>query len=353
MVRRFLLNLGVNLATGFLLFFFSERLFWTVFKPGDRVMDLVITWLAYSVLACVFLNILKQSAENELPRVALAGAVYGWLGEGALVGTLYGTESSAPFPLSIVQTGLSWHMLISVVVGWHFLTGSVREGSFVKTALIAAGVGLFWAAWAPFQWRETPPVVVSIGAFVTHAAINGLLLAIACGVLSSGAWNRYKPGWFGLGVSILFLAVFYSEQVKALGVRPLILLPLLVGGVLALLWWTRGKSGSLDPAEGSVAASKCGKEGESSLSVHAPGKSEDSSPRLLQAKMRWKCAAGIMVMPATASTGYAVQMLIETKGINPAWIFHGLALVGGVVFATATGIVIGKRVAKPRKLFEG
>ena len=35
MVRRFLSNLGVNLAAGFLLFFFSERLFWTVFKPGD------------------------------------------------------------------------------------------------------------------------------------------------------------------------------------------------------------------------------------------------------------------------------------------------------------------------------
>src|SRR5688572_23624316 len=250
MVRRFFLNLGVNLSAGFLLFFFSERLFWTVFKPGDRVMDLVITWLAYSVLACVFLNILKRSNAGELPRVALAGAVYGWLAEGALVGTLYGTESSAPFPLSIVQTGLSWHMLISVVVGWHFLMGAVREGFFVKTAVISAGVGLFWAAWAPFQWRETPPVVISIGAFAAHGAINGVLLAMVCGFLSGDAWNRYKPGWFGLGVSILFLAVFYSAQVKALGFRPLILLPLLVGGVLGLLWWTRGKSGSPDPAQG-------------------------------------------------------------------------------------------------------
>jgi hypothetical protein len=124
MVRRFLINLQVNLAVGFVLFFFSERLFWTVFKPADQIRDLVITWLAYSVLGCLFLNILKRCGASDLPRVALAGAIYGWLTEGALVGTLYGTESSAPFPLSIVQTGLSWHMLISAVVGWHLLRKS-------------------------------------------------------------------------------------------------------------------------------------------------------------------------------------------------------------------------------------
>jgi hypothetical protein len=60
MVRCFFANLQVNLAAGFLMFFFSERLFWTVFKPGDQIVDLVITWLAYSVLGCVFLNILKR-----------------------------------------------------------------------------------------------------------------------------------------------------------------------------------------------------------------------------------------------------------------------------------------------------
>ena len=220
MFRCFFANLQVNLAAGFLMFFFSERLFWTVFKPGDQIVDLVITWLAYSVLGCVFLNILKRCGGSELPRVALAGGVYGWLAEGALVGTLYGTESSAPFPLSIVQTALSWHMLISVVVGWHFLTGAIRQGSLIKTALISAGVGLFWAAWAPFQWRETPPVIVPFWTFVAHAALTGTLLAIACGILSGSAWNRYKPGWFGLGLSALILAVFYSQQIKALGLRP-------------------------------------------------------------------------------------------------------------------------------------
>ena len=314
MVRRFIANLGVNLAGGFLLFFFSERLFWTVFKPGDSILDLVITWLAYSVLACVFMNVVIRSNAGGLPRVALAGAVYGWLAEGALVGTLYGTESSAPFPLSIVQTALSWHMLISVIVGWHFLTGAVRQGAFVMTALISVGAGLFWAAWAPFQWRETPPVIVPIWIFAAHAMLTGACLALACGILSGGAWNRYRPGWFGFGSSILFLGVFYSEQVKALGARPLIVLPLLVGGVLALLWWTKEKNERLEN--------------------HAP------------ASKRWKCAAVIMVMPATASLGYAFQLSIDTKGINPGWIFHGLAFAGGAAFLMACAIIIRRQVTR-------
>jgi hypothetical protein len=99
MIRCFFANLQVNLAAGFLLFFFSERLFWTVFKPGDQIVDLVITWLAYSVLGCVFLNILKRCGGSELPRVALAGAVYGWLAQGALVGTLLSKSRRLAFDL--------------------------------------------------------------------------------------------------------------------------------------------------------------------------------------------------------------------------------------------------------------
>jgi hypothetical protein len=313
MVHHFLINLQVNLAVGFLLFFFSERLFWTVFKPGDQIADLVITWLAYSVLGCVLLNVLKRCAGSELPRVALAGAVYGWLAEGALVGTLYGTESSAPFPLSIVQTALSWHMLISVVVGWHFLTGAIRHGAFIKTALVSGGVGLFWAVWAPFQWRETPPVIVPCWSFVAHAAVTGTLLTIACGILSGDAWERYKPGWFGLVGSALILAIFYTEQIKALGLRPLLLLPLLVGGMLALLCWTKGK-------------------------VEEPG---SYAPR----SKRWQCATAILLMPVMASLGYALQTFIHARGINPAWIFHGLALVGSVFFLAACALVVRGRKA--------
>ena len=286
------------------------------FQAGGSVFDLVITWLAYSVLACVLLNILKRCQVRNVWRVPIAGAVYGWLAEGALVGTLYGTESSAPFPLSIVQTALSWHMLISAVVGWHFLRESVRQGSYGRTALISVGVGFFWATWAPFQWRETPPVIVSPASFAAHAALNAILLVTACGVLSGSAWDQYRPGWFGLGLSILFLGVFFSEQVKSLGIRPLILLPLLVGGALGLLYWTRRSRDSIDGTEPAVSAVR-----------------------------RSKCAAMIMLMPAVASLVYALQLFIDIRGVNPSWIFHGLALVGGVLFVVACGITLKRQTA--------
>ena len=227
-----------------------------------------------------------------------------------------GTESSAPFPISIVQTALSWHMLISVVVGWHFLTGAIRQGSLIKTALISVGVGLFWAAWAPFQWRETPPVIVPVWTFVLHAIVTGTLVAVACGILSGSAWERYKPGWFGLGLSALILAVFYSEQLKRLGLRPLIVLPLLVGGALALLRWTQEKT-----------------------------EQPEDCARISE---RWKCAATTLLIPLIASLGYSFQLSTNVRGIPPSWIFNGLALIGGIFFLAACSIVIRKRMAPAR-----
>jgi hypothetical protein len=312
MVRRFITNCQVTLAVGYLLFFFSERLFWTVFKPGDRIFDLVITWLAYSVLGCVLLNIVNRFEAGTPSRLVLAGAIYGWLAEGALVGTLYGTEPSAPFPRSIVQTALSWHMLISVLVGFHFLTSAIRQCSIAKTALISAGIGLFWAAWSPFQWREIPPIILPVWAFAAHAVLTGALLALACTILSGDAMNRYKPGWFGLILSLLILAVFYSAQVKALGIRPLVVLPLLVAGVLALLWWAKP---TIPPQP-----------------IDAPICS------------RWRCALAVFAMPLIATLGYAFQILIVTRGINPGFIFNGLAFVGIALFVAACAFLVRSRL---------
>ena len=157
-------------------------------------------------------------------------------------------------------------------------------------------------------------MIVPVWTFVAHATLVGACLAIACGILSGGGWNRYQPGWFGLGVSIVFLAVFYSQQVKALGARPMIVLPLLVGGVLGLLWWTKEKNVL---QKNQATASK-----------------------------RWRSATAVMVMPATASLGYAFQRSIETKGINPGWIFYGLAFAGGAAFITACGLTLKRRVTQ-------
>ena len=124
----FFRNAGLALGAGYILFFCSERLFWSVFKPGDSVSELAVTWLAYSTIAYWFLALIRWFEAESARAVLLAGACYGWMTEGMLVGTLYGTEDSAPFPLSVVCTGLSWHALISVGVGWYAVQKCCRGG---------------------------------------------------------------------------------------------------------------------------------------------------------------------------------------------------------------------------------
>jgi hypothetical protein len=153
-------------------------------------------------------------------------------------------------------------------------------------------------------------VIVSVGTFAVHAVVTGGLLSIACGILSGRAWITYKPGWFGLGLSTLILAVFYSQQIKTLGLRPLIVLPALVGGALALLCSTNP---NIEPEQNVARNSE-----------------------------RWRCAATTLLIPLTASLGYAFQMFSHMRGIPLSWIFNGLALVGGAFFLAACGAVVRK-----------
>ena len=61
--------------------------FWSVFKPGDSVGELAVTWLAYSTIAYWFLALIRWFEAESARAVLLAGACYGWMTEGMLVGT--------------------------------------------------------------------------------------------------------------------------------------------------------------------------------------------------------------------------------------------------------------------------
>jgi hypothetical protein len=235
-LARFVTNTALALATGYVLFFFSERLFWGVFKPGDHAGELAVPWLAYSVVAYLFLSVVYCFRARSASSVFLAGAFFGWLIEGTLVGTLYGTESSAPFPLSLLVTGVSWHALISVWVGWHFLRRALHDARTRRVVAWSILLGLFWGTWTTFLWRETPPVVVPVRAFATHALAVSLLLTIAYGVIQRVGAGSFRPRPFGLCVALLGVGVFYAQQVKAMGVLPLLVLPLLLVVAAAALW---------------------------------------------------------------------------------------------------------------------
>jgi hypothetical protein len=75
-MRRWAHKLAVVLATGYILFFYSERVFWSFLRPGDKFADLLLGWLMYSLLAWVFLLLVRQCRIAAFPALFLAGAVH-------------------------------------------------------------------------------------------------------------------------------------------------------------------------------------------------------------------------------------------------------------------------------------
>lgn len=229
-------NLLLALLNGFVLFFFSERLFWSVWRPGDSIPDLVVTWLAYSTLAYLFLAMVWFFRVNHVWALYLAGAIYGWLTEGGLIHTLYGTEASAPLPLSLSITGLSWHALITVLVGWYATARALTASRPAWTAIVAGGIGLFWGCWATFLWRESPPVVTPVAQFFAYAAAMTLMLAGAWWLNFRVGLVRFRPGWTGTILCVAVLGAFYVQHVLRLGWRPLVVLPAVLLTALVPLW---------------------------------------------------------------------------------------------------------------------
>jgi hypothetical protein len=242
MIGKALRNLVCALSTGYILFVYSERLFWTVWKEGDSLADLAITWLAYSAIAYLFLATVALARAGDFWSMFLAGAIYGWLVEGGLIDTLYGTQPSAPFPVSISITGLSWHALISVMVGWWATGRALISSRAQGLVLISVAVGAFWGVWAMFPWRETPPIITPVPEFLANAAILTLGLMAAWWLSFRAAVRDFRPGWFGLVLCTLLVGSFYVQYVLKLGVLPVVVLPGLLGTAAAALYRHRQRT---------------------------------------------------------------------------------------------------------------
>ena len=55
MIRRLRRKVAVILANGYILFFFSERVFWSFWRPADILSEFLVTWIAYCLLGWIFL----------------------------------------------------------------------------------------------------------------------------------------------------------------------------------------------------------------------------------------------------------------------------------------------------------
>jgi hypothetical protein len=201
-------KLVVVLATGYVLFFFSERVFWSFLRPGDKIAEIVLGWLVYSLLAWGFLLIVRQYRIASFDSVFLAGAVFGWLAEGVVVDALYG-NSDKPFSASISFTGLAWHALISVGVGWYAQAKVLRAGRPSGVALFSVGVGLGWALWAGWWPAELGRANTSLASFAAHTGICFIPLCASWVILGVVRAEWFQPGKFELPVFLGLVALFF------------------------------------------------------------------------------------------------------------------------------------------------
>jgi hypothetical protein len=218
-----------SLATGYILMFYSEFCFWARVRPGDSLAGWASTWIAYSILAFVFLSLLARFRIQSIWSLFLAGAVFGWLAEGVIVQTTY--ES---LPLSISFTGLAWHALISVWVGWYAVRKALGT-SYRSTLLLSALIGLGYGFWAISWWVEPDGGVALPLDFARYALTSTILLLLAYWIADRCIQAVFTPNRVAeIVVSGLILMYFIIVTLPAAPVAAIILPALFFAINLAL-----------------------------------------------------------------------------------------------------------------------
>ncbi len=241
MIRAVARRILLVLSAGYILMFFSEHMFWARYRPGtDGTANYLSTWIAYSLAGYAALAAVSIFRARRPAGVFLAGAVFGWLLEGVVVGTTY-----EMLPLSISFTGLAWHALISFAIGlWALPEILSRRRGLVIPVFI--GIGLFFGAWA-INWNANPQEYhASAAEFILFAAAATALLIPAYGAFT--AMRRSPIRIFPAeGIALVLVALFFF--IFRAGAQPVALcvLPVLLGITFAALWWNRRKetAGSL------------------------------------------------------------------------------------------------------------
>lgn len=271
----------VMLATGYVLFCFSERMFWSFVRPGDSLGGLLLTWMVYSLLGWILLILVRRYRIASFPAVFMAGAVFGWLAEGVVVDTLYGSPSS-PFPLSISFTGLAWHALLSVGVGWYLTAKALVAERPTRIIILSLAVGLgwgLWAAWWPNELRE--PGLTTLPRFAFHTLACSILLILAWFVLGRARPDWFRPRRFAAAfLTGLALILFLLARVPSRPMAVLVLPPL-----LALAF--------------------------AGLRKHAGHEEQPDSLDALLGRVRTRNALALLLMPCAAIVAYAPFRLLD------------------------------------------
>jgi hypothetical protein len=173
-MRAFAQRIALTLSTSALFVVFSEMVFWGRFDYAktDLVPGYLATWALYSVITYVVLWMIAAFRVAGFRALFLVAAIYGWLVEGVAVQTMY-----EQLPLSISFTGLAWHALLTVGVGW-FALRQVLQRSLARTAGLALLVGIGWGLWSVWWWTDQH-VVTPLPKFASYSFLTALVLAAA------------------------------------------------------------------------------------------------------------------------------------------------------------------------------
>ena len=223
---RALKNITLVLSTGYIFVYFSEHMFWARTRPEDSFSEWVAVWVAYSLAAFVFLHLVTHFKVANRWALFLAGAAFGWITEGIIVQTTY--ES---LPLSISWTGLAWHALITIWIGWYALrqrlTALASFGTLKLAALIGAGYGLWAISW----WLEPDGGISTLGEFFTFVLVTSVLVTIAYWLANWSSAEPFTPNrWVTRTIYSLFLLYYLFIAIPTVPAAAIVL-PILLGVV--------------------------------------------------------------------------------------------------------------------------
>jgi hypothetical protein len=230
----FLRRILVAIVTGYIFYYFSEVAFWAKFDPARITpLEILSTWSAYSFSAFVFLAVRQAFRAWTLPAVYLCGALYGWLVEGVIVQTMYDN-----FPWQIVWTGLAWHALITIMLGWVLLRRLLSGGDRKSLIVTCTLTGFCYGIWAVWWWVEegtaNPPLE-----FLLYTMISTFLLVLAYWLENRLQVDRFSPSRFEWGLLTMILLAYIVFVTIPAAPMALWVLPVCLSITLFLLWRNR------------------------------------------------------------------------------------------------------------------
>jgi len=228
-------RLVLALATGYVFFFYSERVFWSFLRPGDGADDIILGWLVYALFAYITLTLIERCRVRSIWALFLAGTAFGWLTEGIYAMTFFGAGGIV-MPFSFVWTGVAWHALFSVLIGWYYLQISLAERGYLHTILLSAIFGLFWGVWAVAWALEEEPLIVTGDIFLMHSIVTTALLILAFRLSSRWRLGSFRASrievWGLAAIVAAFTALVTLPAVN-------VFLPILVVGLGAVFFLLR------------------------------------------------------------------------------------------------------------------